>query len=55
MEGCSYDNFTTSYQNIILWIVFSILILVVLSFVLINSQKQDESTTEKSDIDSFID
>ena len=55
VEGCSYDNFTTSYQNIILWIVFSILILVVLSFVLINSQKQDESTTEKSDIDSFID
>ena len=54
VEGCSYDNFTTSYQNIILWIVFSILILVVLSFVLINSQKQDEST-EKSDIDSFID
>ena len=54
INGCSYDSFTTSYKNVILWIIFSILILVVLSFVLINSQKKEEST-EKIEADSFVD
>ena len=41
--GCGNSEFTWTLWNIIIWIIFAILILIVLSFVLMSSHKQEES------------
>ena len=46
VNGCSYEKFSWDYQNIIMWFLFGVLILVVLSFVLMSSHKQEESVNK---------
>ena len=46
VNGCSFEKFAWDYRNIILWFLFAVLILVVLSFVLMSSHKQEESVNK---------
>ena len=46
VNGCSYEKFSWDYKNIIMWFLFGVLILVVLSFVLMSSHKQEESVNK---------
>ena len=46
VNGCSYEKFAWDYRNIIMWFLFGVLILIVLSFVLMSSHKQEESVNK---------
>lgn len=48
--GCENSEFTWTLWNIIIWIIFAVLILIVLSFVLMSSHKQEETVDKHMSI-----
>lgn len=50
IEGCRNGGYSWTITNIVIWIVFAVLILVVLSFVLMSSHKQEESVDKHMSI-----
>lgn len=50
IEGCRNEGYSWTITNIVIWIVFAVLILVVLSFVLMSSHKQEESVDKHMSI-----
>ena len=48
--GCINSGYTWTLWNIIIWIIFAVLILIVLSFVLMSSHKQEETVDKHMSI-----